>query len=1206
MGWIWLAVVLLTSGLAPALGAGSLCAAPCTPNFKGTYVVCSYRRLLSLDVPLCPNQMSPDVRVTCDLDAATTPVSPDWTVAGPHVAPLFNNMSSLSLQTTNGPCCTLPQRNDTAFPTLKKLDLQCTTSLEFWATLPTPLFTTLATLRLTVPASNALSPRDLPPPSPPLVGVTAFDISAADLVQVTPDATFDGLPNLSVLNLAGNLLTAAPGQLWQRLTALRFLDLSDNYLQNLDSAALPSSLQVLNLSRNRLPTLPAAQLQALTQLQELHLGSNVLTTLAPGVFAPTSNLRQLTLAANHLTDLPSTGLFAALTRLQLLELSDNALTKLRAGALRGLGQLRTINLSFNQLQTMEAQALATVPQLRVLNMTGNAGLKTFPTELFAHQGLLEQLLFPGCGLTGFASNQFDALTSLQQLAFYSNNVATIHPQQFARLTNLVYLPMASNRLKELPPHIFDSLTRLEVLYIDSHRFTSLPPGIFDRLTNLQQLFAYNLNLTSIDPGLVRHNTNLRYLDLSNSFQPAHSQTVDLQLSGLVNLTTLLLTSLQLPAGTNQALLARTNLEHVELGGASVCDPATGIGNFTLSDAMSRFVLQDTNCEAIWVAAHRVAAEVVLMYNKQLTSVTVRAIDLHELAVSHNPVLRTLSSPACTEFDMSGTPLPYDDRYCQAWGQNVFQARSLSDPSSYSDNLARFLRNCFYNAAILDLSGNGFMNRLTVMRETLGQPFLVGTGMVQPRVQINRMWTPVLSFAAVPALVLQDVPAKCSLQSRWDRIFDQANNNEAVDVYQQFDCACVPGYSTQGAAGTCTRNKTFLDHWWGILIVVVASTLVTLPFFICVLRVIFRRLRKVEDDLELNARLLENAETVVSALKKGWEIDFEELALRERIDGSIPGTFGEVYRAEWGKFEVCVKVLRLNWLHMDPMVRQDFEKEAEFLQQTKHRNLVRFFGLGETNWSPPAPFIVLELVERGALNDVLNKEHLPWRTKLSIAADASRGLAFIHSLGHLHRDVKSGNCLITSDYRCKINDFGTLKRPSEDREREHLRGVEDDEGWIALGSLASTVASTGSSQAALMTMSTTAGTPMYMAPECLLQGKVSPAADVFAFSLILWELHFERSPDILRELEVPLRGPLFPTLCRVYREGRHLPLEGMVDWYQRLCAACMSLEPADRPSFDSVLHELEATLAHPDLDMEVKAVVSQPQLDLDTSTEEQRV
>ena len=75
-----------------------------------------------------------------------------------------------------------------------------------------------------------------------------------------------------------------------------------------------------------------------------------------------------------------------------------------------------------------------------------------------------------------------------------------------------------------------------------------------------------------------------------------------------------------------------------------------------------------------------------------------------------------------------------------------------------------------------------------------------------------------------------------------------------------------------------------------------------------------------------------------------------------------------------------------------------------------------------------PFLVLEYMEKGSLLRVLQNEgqSLGWGRRLGFMRDAACGMRFLHSLGRIHRDLKSANLLVNAQWVLKIGDFGTAR------------------------------------------------------------------------------------------------------------------------------------------------------------------------------------
>nr|XP_029121208.1 receptor protein-tyrosine kinase CEPR1-like [Elaeis guineensis] len=110
---------------------------------------------------------------------------------------------------------------------------------------------------------------------------------------------------------------------------------------------------------------------------------------------------------------------------------------------------------------------------------------------------------------------------------------------------------------------------------------------------------------------------------------------------------------------------------------------------------------------------------------------------------------------------------------------------------------------------------------------------------------------------------------------------------------------------------------------------------------------------------------------------------------------------------------------------------------------------------------------------------MNSDHIPlldWSTRLRIAVDVAQGLFYMHhgcSPPIVHRDVKSSNILLDSEFRAKVADFGLARM------------------LVKLGEA--------------NTVSAVAGTFGYMAPEYAYSRKINEKMDVYNFGVILLEL-----------------------------------------------------------------------------------------------------
>jgi eukaryotic-like serine/threonine-protein kinase len=142
-----------------------------------------------------------------------------------------------------------------------------------------------------------------------------------------------------------------------------------------------------------------------------------------------------------------------------------------------------------------------------------------------------------------------------------------------------------------------------------------------------------------------------------------------------------------------------------------------------------------------------------------------------------------------------------------------------------------------------------------------------------------------------------------------------------------------------------------------------------------------------------------------------------------------GAFATVWLAEDEELEspVAVKVLADNWAaRLD--VRARFEEEARILRRADSDRVVRVHDIGELE--DGRPYFVMTYADRGTLASRLEDGPLPVPEALRYGADIARGLAVLHQVGVIHRDVNPGNVLLRSgsdgSERVLIADLGLAK------------------------------------------------------------------------------------------------------------------------------------------------------------------------------------
>ncbi|MFO8012784.1 MAG: protein kinase [Phycisphaerae bacterium] len=262
-----------------------------------------------------------------------------------------------------------------------------------------------------------------------------------------------------------------------------------------------------------------------------------------------------------------------------------------------------------------------------------------------------------------------------------------------------------------------------------------------------------------------------------------------------------------------------------------------------------------------------------------------------------------------------------------------------------------------------------------------------------------------------------------------------------------------------------------------------------------------------------------------------------------------GGFGIVYRAFDTNLErsIAIKMLPANLAKAGQGVVERFLREARSAAKLAHPNIVTIHQICPYK---NTYYIVMELIDDGALHDVLGKKRTLHREEATrIVRAAAEGLGHAHTRGIIHRDIKPGNIMLTSDGQVKVSDFGLA--------RDVLQGQD--------------IVGAGHSL----------GTPRYMAPEQALGEEPTAASDLYSlaatyFVLLTGHAPFDGTDEreiMKKQVQAPVPDP------RSFRP--ELPAAAF-----RFFEKAMAKEPADRycvaQDFIEALDRLDFAKADSDL------------------------
>lgn len=248
-----------------------------------------------------------------------------------------------------------------------------------------------------------------------------------------------------------------------------------------------------------------------------------------------------------------------------------------------------------------------------------------------------------------------------------------------------------------------------------------------------------------------------------------------------------------------------------------------------------------------------------------------------------------------------------------------------------------------------------------------------------------------------------------------------------------------------------------------------------------------------------------------------------------------GAMGVVYKARdpfIGRL-VALKTINSNLVDR-PDLLERFYQEAQSAGKLQHPNIVTVFELGQEK---DTPFIAMEYIDGESLEKIIVEQiDLPLALKIGYIVRVCQALEFAHKNRVVHRDIKPGNVMVTSEGVVKVVDFGIARLV--DFSRTHTNMM--------------------------------IGTPAYMAPELFRKKKADERTDIWAVGVTFYELICYQRPftgegyDIIRAIaedDFPLASSISsecnPELDAII--GRMLR-KSSAERYQSMEDVLLELEP----------------------------------------------
>ncbi|HLE64471.1 MAG TPA: protein kinase, partial [Pyrinomonadaceae bacterium] len=247
-----------------------------------------------------------------------------------------------------------------------------------------------------------------------------------------------------------------------------------------------------------------------------------------------------------------------------------------------------------------------------------------------------------------------------------------------------------------------------------------------------------------------------------------------------------------------------------------------------------------------------------------------------------------------------------------------------------------------------------------------------------------------------------------------------------------------------------------------------------------------------------------------------------------------GGQGAVYKATDTKLgrAVVIKVLPPELTVKETNLKR-FEREARLASSLDHPNICTIFDLDEIEG---VHFIAMQYVEGRNVRQLVAGRPLELRSALLIAIQVADALAVAHARGIVHRDIKSGNVMVTPSGQVKVLDFGLAKLLDETE-----------------------AAMTGIHRTELTEVGVPYGTATYAAPEQARGDRVDKRADIFSTCVLLYEMLTGTWP-FQGKTTIDVRHAVLHAVPRPLAEIRPGPLHPRL---QTIMDRALAKEPRDR-------------------------------------------
>ncbi|UYV81680.1 Tl [Cordylochernes scorpioides] len=321
-----------------------------------------------------------------------------------------------------------------------------------------------------------------------------------------------------VLRFRSGIVNSIQPEIFKKLQTVSHLDLSLNKIESLPSKVFDflTNMTILNLGNNKLKFL-LGDIFSKHLLYKLNLEDNQLESLPEDIFKNQYKLESLDIRRNRLTSIPE-HIFDDQRSLRHLFLNENRISSISPGTFDGLVNAYQIILDKNiiQVDSFSEDWFRNTSMLNVLDMSNNIFIRYIPERLFNGMKHITDFSMENCVILNIPENLLEPAYKITYINFSFNNIYKLSAKTFRTNNALKALYLENNKISIIQDETFLNLTNLNYLNLINNRLAKITKYMFKGLVEVIYLELGKNSITSIDTNAFDDLKKVRVIDLSEN------------------------------------------------------------------------------------------------------------------------------------------------------------------------------------------------------------------------------------------------------------------------------------------------------------------------------------------------------------------------------------------------------------------------------------------------------------------------------------------------------------------------------------------------------------------------------------------------------------------------------------------------------------------------------------------------------------------